>query len=172
MITETNSRISQVLSLVDDLFDGRQTKAYRLAIQLGSNGLTAGVWDDVYNKALALERFAFQQAFNPSVLSGIVNSTIKHSSILSYPYKKVSLAIVNAKSTLVPNALFDVNEKEALLKFNHALEDGEEIAIDNLPNLDAKNIYAMPKIIEQQFKELYAQLNISHYSSPMIEHLL
>lgn len=172
MLTETNSQISQVLSLVDDLFDGRQAKGYRLAIQLGTDGLTAAVWDDVYNKALALERFAFQKAFNINALLALTSSTIKQSSILSYPYKKVSLAVVNNKSTLVPNALFDANEKEALLKFNHPLEDGEVIAIDKLPNLDATTIYALPKAIEQQFKELYTQLNITHYSSPLIENVL
>jgi hypothetical protein len=172
MITETDSRITQVLSLVDDLFDGVQAKSYRLAIQLGANGLSAAVWDDVYNKVLALERFSFQKAYSPNVLSGLAHSAIKQSAILSYPFKKVSLAIVNSKSTLVPNALFDTNEKDALLKFNHPLEDGEITAIDNLPNLDAKNIYALPKSIEQQFKELYTALSITHYSSPLIEQVL
>lgn len=173
MLTETNSRISQVLSLVDDLFDGRrQTKGYRLAIQLSSDGLSAAVWDDVYNKALAVERFSFQKAFNAHTLLALTNSAIKQSSILGYPYKKVSLSIVNNRSTLVPNALFDANEKDALLKFNHSLADGEVIAIDSLPNLDAKNIYALPKTIEQQFKELYSYLDITHYSSPLIEQVL
>lgn len=172
MLTETNSRISQVLSLVDDLFDGPQTIGYRLAIQLSSDGLSAAVWDDVYNKVLALERFSFQKAFNTNTLLSLTNSAIKQSSILSYPYKKVSLSIVNNRSTLVPNALFDVNEKDALLKFNHSLADGEIIAIDGLPNLDAKNIYALPKAIEQQFKELYPHLDITHYSSPLIEQVL
>jgi hypothetical protein len=172
MLTDTNSRITQVLSLVDDLFDGRQTKGYCLAIQLGANGLSAAVWDDVYNKVLALEHFSFQKAFNANSLIALTSSTIKQSSILSFPYKKVSLAIVNSKSTLVPNALFDANEKEALLKFNHPLEDGEIISIDKLPNLDASTIYALPKALEQQFKELYTQLNISHYSSPLIEQVL
>ncbi|MBI2271581.1 MAG: DUF3822 family protein [Bacteroidetes bacterium] len=172
MLTETNSLISQALSLVDDLFDGRQTKGYHLAIQLSSDGLSAAVWDDVYNKALALERFSFQKAFNVNTLLSHSNSAIKQSSILCYPYKKVSLSIVNTRSTLVPNALFDANEKDALLKFNHSLADSETIVIDNLPNLDAKNIYALPKVIEQQFRELYTQLDITHYSSPLIEHVL
>lgn len=172
MLTETNSRVSQVLCLVDDLFDGRQTKNYRLAIQLGPDGISAGVWDDVYNKVLVLERFAFEKTFNSNALLVLAHTAIKQSNILGYPYKKVSLAIVNTKSTLVPNALFDTNEKEALLKFNHPLEEGEIIVIDNLSNLDAKNIYAIPKVIEQQFKELYAHLNIIHYSSPLIEQVL
>lgn len=172
MLTETHNHISQILSLVDDLFDERQTKGYRLAIQLSSDGLSAAVWDDVYNKVLALERFSFQKTFNANTLLSFANSAIKQSAILGYPYKKVSLSVVNNRSTLVPNALFDANEKDALLKFNHSLADGEIIAIDNLPNLDAKNIYALPKPIEQQFKELYSSLAITHYSSPLIEQVL
>ncbi|MCC6690856.1 MAG: DUF3822 family protein [Bacteroidia bacterium] len=172
MITETDSRIKQVLSLVDDLFDGRQTKAYRLAIQLGSDGMWAGVWDDVYNKILAVERFAFQNAHNANILSSLAGSAIRQPTILTYPYKQTSLGIVNTKSTLVPNALFDAGEKEALLKFNHPLEDGELVSIDSLSNLDAKNIYACPQVIVQQFKELYTMLKIVHYSSPLIEQLL
>jgi len=172
MMTETDSRITQVLSLVDELFAGNQTKNYRVAIQVGNAGLSAAVWDDVYNKIIALEQFRFQKAFNPNVLLALANNCIKQSHILSYPYKKVTLAFVNAKSTLVPNALFDVNEKEALLKFNHTLDDTDTIVIDSLPNLDAKNIFALPKTVAQQFGDLYPNINIVHYSSPLIEQVL
>ena len=172
MMAQTDSRLSHVLSLVDDLFDGRQAKGYRLALQLGTSGLIAAVWDDVYNKMLAFERFSFQKVYNANLLAGLGSAAIGQSAILSYPYKKVSLAIVNSKSTLVPNALFDSDKKEALLKFNHPLEEGESTAIDNLSNLGAKNIYALPKAIEQQFRELYPTLSLMHCSSPLIERVL
>lgn len=172
MLTETNSQITQVLCLVDDLFDPHRTIGYRLAIELEAGGISVAVWDDVYNKILALERFSFQKTFNSNTHSGFINDTIKQSSLLNNSYKRVSLAIVNAKSTLVPNALFDTNKKETLLQFNHTLDDGEIIAINNLPILETKNIFSLPKTIEQQFKGLYTNLNIAHYSSPLIENIL
>ncbi len=172
MIMEANSSISQTLSLVDDLFEERHTKNYTLAIQLGTNGLKAAVWDDVYNKVLALEQFVFQKSPSANRTPALVDGAIKKSAILSYPYKKVSLAIVHSKSTLVPTSLFDTNEKDALIKFNHTVEAGESVAIDNLANLEAKNIYVVSNAVEQQFKELYAVLKITHFSSSLIEHLL
>ncbi len=172
MHTETDSRISLVHSLVDDLFDGRLTKGYQLALQLSENGISAAVWDDTFNKILALERFSFQKAYAVNVLIGLANTAISQSQLMGYPYKKVSLGIVNSKSTLVPNGLFNANEKEALLKFNYVLEDGEIAAMDNLPNLDAKNIYALPNLIKQQFQELYPAVNILHFSSSLIEAVL
>jgi hypothetical protein len=172
MITETDNRISQVHNLVDDLFDGRQAKRYQLALQLGFDGISAAVWDDAFNKILALERFSFQKAFNINTLLNLTNVVVRQSQLLAFPYKKISLGIVNSKSTLVPLTLFEAGEKDALLKFNHVLEEGEITAVDNLPNLDAKNIFSLPKAVKQQFQELYPVLNIIHYSSPLIESIL
>jgi hypothetical protein len=172
MTTETDSRVSQVMSMVDDLFDWQHAKNYQLAISLGADGISAAVWDDAYNKMLAIERFAFRKTVHPDLLAKLSAMVIRQSGILRLPYKKVSLGIVNSKSTLVPNSLFDAGEKEALLKFNHSLEEDEVIAVDHLPNLDAKNIYAFSAALRQQFQEIYPHLTIHHCSSPFIEYFL
>jgi hypothetical protein len=90
MVTETDSRISQVNSLVDDLFEEQQAKSYQLAVVLGSDGISAAVWDDAYNKILALERFAFQKTNNTHVLAKLAGMVLRQSKILRLPYKKVS----------------------------------------------------------------------------------
>ncbi len=171
-VIDSDNRISRAHSLVDDLFDGNQTRNYQLAIRLGTDGISAAVWDDVFNKILAVEQFSFQKVFNVNVLLNLSTAAIRQSQVLGSSYKKVSLSLVNQKSTLVPNALFDSGEKEALLKFNHVLESGEITAIDNLSNLDAKNIYAYSEVVGKSFQELYPGLKINHFSSPLIESAL
>lgn len=171
-VIDSDNRISQIHSLVDDLFDGKRSGNYQLAIRLGNEGISAAVWDDVYNKILASEEFAFQKVFNVNVLLNLSNAAIRQSQILGNVYKKVSLAVVNAKATLVPNALFDAGEKEVLLKFNHELEIGEMSSIDNLPNLDGVNIYAISEPVQKAFQEWYPSIRIMHFSSPLIESVL
>jgi ABC-type oligopeptide transport system ATPase subunit len=72
----------------------------------------------------------------------------------------------------VPNSLFDVSEKEALLKFNHSPDEGEVIVTDHLPNLDAKNIYSLSAEVKKIFQDQYTHLSINHCSSSFIEQVL
>ena len=172
MKIDQQTGLEQAVTLVDDLFDERQTKNYRLAMLLGADGLEASVWDDAYNKIIALEQYNFSKASLPASWIRLTDAAIRSSVILHGPYKQVSLSIVNPDVTLVPAPLFDASEKDTILKINRGPINNAITTVDTLTKLDAKNIFALPKQIEAHFKELYPNIVISHYSSSLIEYAL
>ena len=172
MKIDQQTGLEQAVTLVDDLFDERQTKNYRLAMLLGADGLEASVWDDAYNKIIALEQYNFSKASLPASWIRLTDAAIRSSVILHGPYKQVSLSIVHPDVTLVPAPLFDASEKDTILKINRGPINNAITTVDTLTKLDAKNIFALPKQIEAHFKELYPNIVISHYSSSLIEYAL
>ena len=171
-LTETKNRIVRTINLVDDVFDDNQTRNYALAIQIGLDGLSAAVLDDVLGRVIALEKFTIQSVHQFNILARFIDQIIQQSSILAYPYKKINVALVSPKSTLVPDALFAPEKSISLLSFNHKLEEDEIVLADNLMNLSSKNVFAIPRSVQQVFTELYANATFEHYSSALIETLL
>ena len=172
MVTETKDRISRTTHLVDAVFDDNQTRNYSLALQLSLDGLSVAVLDDVLGRILALERFTFQSIQNFNILSRFIDQIVKQSAVLPYPYKKVNIAIVCQKATLVPDSLYNSDKATELLSFNHKIEEEETVAVDKLMNLDSKNIFAFSSSIKKIFSELYSNCTFEHYSSTLIETLL
>lgn len=172
MLTTINTQTKKIVQITDELFDARQTKNYQLAIQVGFAGYAAAVWDDVYNKIIAVEHFTFQGVHHPQTLINFFSATMQQSLLLGFPYKKAIVAYESNKSTLVPDALFDAAKKEQLFTFNHTKESSDVVFFDSVNNIESKNIYSIPAEIERFFIATYANLQLKHAASAMIQHAI
>lgn len=168
------SKVFKGLSLIDETFDAKFLPNYHLFIQLGKDGLVCCVMDTLRNKFIAFENYTFQSIHNSEAFSESIQQLIKEDNLLSRSAraKNVKLMWVGNKSTIIPNALFDPLNKENYLKFNHTLAADEIAAVDNLKMSDAKNIYALPSGVEKTLKNVFRNISLHHYSTPLIENLL
>lgn len=169
---ESKSRISPALNLVDESLDAKLASSYHLSLVAGLDSLSACVLDTRRNKYLAINTWTFQGVYTWPALSEAFDSIVSKNKLLQSTFKSVSAAVVNNRSTLVPNALFDAGSKEKYLSFNHSTEAGEAIMADDLKSIEAKNVYAMSSALEKTLRAQYGNVKMLHHSTTLLESLM
>jgi len=172
MTTELKNKISCLNSSIDESFDLKNISNYRLLLQIGNDGLTATVLDKIKNKFIAFEYFSFAGIFDLELIPGLFDQVLKVSKLLGGGYLSAACMITNDQSTIVPNALFEEERKKLYLKFNIELKGDDIILSDNIANLDAKNIFAIPDAVKIKLDLLYKNISYHHFSSALIESIL
>ena len=166
------NKISKGISLVDESLDAQRVNDYQLLLQVGFDGLACSMVDIKKNKFLALETYTFQNSYNYQFLCENINDIVGKHPFLAKTFNNVQASVVNNKSTLIPNPLFEEDSKMDYVKFNFSLENDENIAVDNLKNLEAKNLFALSHSLENTLKKLYPSIKIIHHSTALLENLI
>ncbi|MCD4773172.1 MAG: DUF3822 family protein [Bacteroidales bacterium] len=164
-----SSNIDKALNKEADI---KYSEFFELSIQFSLDGFSFCIYNNENNKLIALESYAFQELEDYRQLSSEINDLVHDKELLKRSYKKINIIFESPKSTLIPFQLFDKSELHSYLKFNHNVENWEIIRFDSLKNLEAKNIYVIPKCINKTIKENFGSANISNFSSSLIESLL
>ncbi|MGZ4034946.1 MAG: DUF3822 family protein [Bacteroidia bacterium] len=172
MTTEIKNKIIPVNSYVDEAFDASRTSGFQLILQIGLSSLEIAVNDKSQNKYIALEKYNFQNSYNFDAVADLLEIIFKESKLLDHKYQSVFCFIVNSLSTLVPNALYEDSRKKLYLKFNTSLEGDELVATDEIKNLDAQNIFAVPFSIKSKLDYQYKNITYHHSSSALINSLV
>ena len=82
---------------------------------------------------------------------------------------KVKLILNNKLSTLVPNELYDEKLNKDYLKYNCDLIDNDTTAVDEIIELDIKNIYVPYENINNFLIETFGSFDFFHFSSILIK---
>ena len=173
MITELNNKIAPVVSIIDEAFDRTKTAGYQLVIQISVDGLMLAVKEVQKNKFIALENYRFREAYTFDTVVDLLNLLSKESALLSDKYKAVTCLVVNNLSTLVPAPLFEEGKKRMYLKFNTIVSEEEFlVVVDEIKNLDAKNVFALPLVLKTKLASLSPSITYRHCSTVLIESIL
>lgn len=172
MPIELRNKISQASSFIDEAFDVSYTSMYHLILSIGLDGIALTVNEKEKNKYIAFENYTFQNAYNFDTVCDLLDALTLQSKLTNHKYKKVSCIIISNISTLVPTPLFEEDRKKLFLKFNATLEENEFICVDELQNIDSKNVFALPYNFKSKLDSLYQNITYHHYSSGLIESLL
>jgi hypothetical protein len=172
MTTELKTKIRQVNSFIDESFDLKKLNDFHLILQAGNDGLFAIVFEKEKNKYIAFEYYSFQQVYNFELLGDLFDIAGKESRIIAHKYRSVTFSLVNNLSTIVPSALFENDKKKMYLQFNTQLQSDDTIMVDEIKNLDAKNIFALPVSLKTKIDSFYPKVSYHHFSTGLIETLL
>lgn len=157
---EIKSIHTSEIKFIDESFDLKESGTYHLSILTNERSLSFAVLDTNTNKYLVLQH----------------TSDLKNKDILApftgISFKSISCAIAHNKFTLVPTALFDEETKNSLLGFNHPIEKEEKIHSDKLQNLEARNLFTIPKGIESLIRKHFTNTHFIHSATSFIEGLL
>ncbi len=173
-MTETalKTRISPAGSIIDEGFVRNRTANFHLSVQVGLDGFSHCVFDIRTNRYVAMENFTFQGIHNSAFLADAVHEIVLQNNVMNNIFKSVQVGIVNEKSTLIPNALFEKGKEKDYLAFNHFLSKEDEVLTYDLKNLDAKNIFAVPVEVSNAFRKYFPNVKFNHHSSALLEGLL
>jgi len=172
MTTEIKNIITRANSFIDEAFDEKKTDDYHLIIQIGVDSFGLTIHEPSKNKYIAFENYTFQNVYGFDAISDLLDVLIKESRLLHQKYKSVTCVLVNNLSTIIPNPLFEGQRKEMYLKFNATLHGNELVLVDDIKNLDAKNVFALPMSLKNKLEYQYKNVNYHHFSSGLIEALL
>lgn len=161
---------------MDESFSPDDTGNYGLAMLLGETAVSFCILDLKRNKFLGLQRYLRKDMLSPEsrtdtgpafmeFLTGILTAV----PWLKDPFKTVKIAYDGKKSTLVPAAYFNQDEKEHFLNFNFSREKEELVFSDHLMPLDAWLIFTVPAPVVDAAREIFPKCRVIHASSLLIE---
>ncbi len=172
MTTEIRNKITLVNSFIDEAFDEKKAYQYHLIIQMDIDCVWLAVNEKLKNKYIAFESYSFQNLFQLGEVCDLMDVLVKESKLFLQKYGSVSCVVINNLSTIIPSPLFEKNKEEMFLKFNSTLQGDELIMVDDLKNLDAKNVFALPSCLKIKLENLHKNVTYHHFSSSLIEGLL
>ncbi|MDZ7743516.1 MAG: DUF3822 family protein [Bacteroidota bacterium] len=147
-------------------------KAYDLSIRVSLDGFSFVVYDTEKNRHLALKSYLLQEVKDYDELCQELQSLFNKDELLQRYYPNIKILFEGHKNTLIPYPLFDINELGNYLRFNHALSRNDEIMYDELVNLEAYNVFALPRPLKAFFTNKFTRYSIHNYLSSLIEVLL
>ncbi len=147
-------------------------KNYILSIQISLDGFSFCIVDEERSKLIALETYAIQEIDDHEILAKDLAELMDGLDIIKRRFNRVNVLFEGAKAALIPFPIFDENNLDSYLIFNHKLIHGEEILFDKLNTLQAYNVFAIPTCIKDLIKEKFINYKIHHFSSTLIEGLL
>ncbi len=164
------------VNLLDESFKPEDTVNYGLAIIISESKLSFCTLDFKRNKFIGLHQ-CVRDELNPTEpklnqlhsVHDFLDGVSTDIPWLKSAFKLVKVAYDGKKSTLIPAALFDPDEKEQYLTFNYAKNQDEIILADHLVPLDAWQIYTVPEPLMQSARLFFPRSELVHVSSLIIE---
>jgi hypothetical protein len=164
-MSETNTLVP-ISSIVDESIELLGLDNCLLFVELDSIEISFAV------RAVKNNRFVAFRVYNYNSNDELSHLLEADEFLNHKAYQKTMVSIVNIKSTLVPEALYEETKKVALLSFNHTLNSDESVAKDDFRFFDAKNIFAVNDDCISLLEQHFSQPFFHHCSTTFIERVL
>ena len=156
------------ISLFDKSYSTAKSLNYQLYIEVSNDSMKLTVLDTEINTFVGFEEYRFSSIYSDYALLTPLKEIISTNAIFKNEFKKVQVAFVNNRSTIIPNAIFKADKLKSFHQFNFSIQEEDLFFSDALINLSAHNIYSVPDYISTLFNEL-KNVNFKHFSSSLIE---
>ena len=165
-------QITPVVKKYDEALNEANKKNYGLSIQLGADGFSFCIYYKQSQKFMGYESVIFKQPVSGDKLASFFVAIQKEHPWLNGEYQSVMVFFEPEKTTLIPNPLFDPDEKELIARFNFTIPDHHNIRHEPVESLDASILYPFPDNLEKILSEIYPGVIIKSHLGAMTEILL
>ena len=156
------------IDIQEDNFNKKSTSSYDLSILLGMDSFVYFI-GDVQRNVLAYKTYVFEEKEKDfSKLKAPLQAVLLNDKLLKLPYRKIKLSLLHPISTLIPNALYDENQKVAYLDKLTKLSDDDIIKVDELADLEMKNVYLVNKDITKLIRSYFPNAKFFHSTSALL----
>jgi hypothetical protein len=159
-------------SIFDKAFDKEASQYYGLSIQCSLDGFSFCIIDPQSKKYLGLVNYDLQHIIGYQMLSQAIDELIRNDELLKRPYESNRIIFETHKSTLVPHAFFDPDNLTSYVKLHHQIDHDEVVRSDNLPVLEAGNVWLIPDNIRKVLGTRFPMAAVHNHASVLIESLL
>lgn len=164
---ETGSKIKASTDFIDQT-QLRNSHPKHRSIQFDSDGLSFSVLDLEKNTYIGVRAYSFESSDRPQEILTHFETLRDQDDWLQLNCHSESMAWNSGVATLVPNAFSSPMAERALRDFVQPLLPSDELFRDDLPAVEAGNIYAVPQALHGNFKGA----KVMHGSTPFLEGML
>ncbi len=143
-----------------------------MSIQIRLSGLSFCILNRSTNTIEFIKHVLLDKKATPFELLNELRNTVDSNTELQQTFDSIICIYQNELSCLVPNDLFDENNKADYLKFNAKILKTDYISHDNLPTINSTNVYVPLVNINNYIFETYGSFDYKHASTILLETLL
>lgn len=162
------SSVKEQLNCVKDGFSFKNSDQLSLLIETGPEGFRYALLDPRSMELLAIQDYTFQAADRTGLMNCLSELETKLE-IFRHEFKQVLITWKDNLFTLVPNALYKPEQKEAFLQFNHSIPSMADIMADEIKAAESRCVYAVAKEAKSFFDTHFPNHRLKHYSTVHIE---
>ena len=157
------------IDLIDKSLDRENTQNYHLSIQADLNGLSFCILDIEKRIYLGLRNYGFEKVLSIDEYVDKFKEVFKNDILLSRQYKSSSFIYLTQKSTLIPENYFDRSDLKTYFKFNHSINELDEIHYNFLSEINAFNIFVIPNYVANEVIKWLENVKFFHQATPFIK---
>lgn len=144
----------------------------RLFIEIAFNRISFAILNNQSQTYKAFESYSLAEDNDMNDTIQTIDKICHQSKLIKNDFLSTNILYCGYKSTLVPNALFDIKTPELYLKYIYNVDKDENIYYDNLTITNAVNVYTIKNLLNSKIKSLFPFAKISHSYTSLIENLL
>ena len=144
-----------------------------LSIQISLDGFSFCIFDKDLVDVIFLKKFEFsERAQNPEQLLNFIKQIFEKENVLKEKFESVNISHQNNLAVLVPESLYDSEYKADYLKYSVKVLQDDSIAVEDIENYEAKNVYIPFTAVNNFMKEIYGEFESLHTSTVLLNSLL
>lgn len=152
--------------LFDETLDINSTNNYEISIQLGLNGFSFCLLDNLRNRFVMFREYKLPG--REDSLARLMEDIAGKDEFLSREYRKYRLVFNLEQSTIVPAPLYDPAIKNEYFILNHSLDDDYTVSNNKLVNPDAYLLFGIRKDVFDMATGLFPEASLSHQAKPLL----
>ena len=154
------------------MIDPSKTLYYNMTIQCALDGFCFVIHHQEENKIIDIGIYHTSGSEDESIGMEALENTLRQKELLGKPFHSVWYISADPYHILVPSELFDEQEREAYLRFNHVLPQGCQLFHEPLKNEKAVNVFAVSKKNTDRLRSFWPDLAITHQSTIFLNSIL
>ncbi|HCC69766.1 MAG TPA: hypothetical protein DEQ09_01230 [Bacteroidales bacterium] len=152
--------------LFDETLDINSSNNYEISIQLGLNGFSFCLLDNLRNRFVMFRDYKLSG--NEASLAEEIKNITGKDEFLTRQYRRYRIVYNFEQSTLVPAALYDPAIKNEYFGLSHKLDDNYIVSNNKLASPDAYLLFGVRKDIFDLSINLFPDASLSHQARPLI----
>ena len=152
--------------LFDETLDINSTNNYEISIQLGLDGFSFCLLDNLRNRYVMFRQYKLSG--KAAGLPAEIKYIAEQDEFLSRQYRRYRIVFSTEQSTIVPASLYDPAIKNEYFEMNHKLQDNYIVSNNRLTEPDAYLLFGVRKDIFDLACNLFPEASISHQAKPLI----
>ena len=152
--------------LFDETLDINSTNNYEISIQLGLNGFSFCLLDNLRNRFVMFRDYKLSGK-EPGLADEIKDIAAKDE-FLTKEYRRYRIIFSFERSTIVPSSLYDPAIKDKYFELNHKLDDNYIVSNNRLTKPDSYLLFGVRKDIFDLMVNLFPDALLSHQVKPLL----
>ncbi len=150
-----------------------ETTQKDISIQFSLDGFSFCISDTSTKSPVCFTNYTFKEAVpSPQVLLEKIKEIFRTDTDLQHDFTTITVLHQNNLATIVPDVLFDENNLEDYLSFTVKTLADDFIAFDNIPTIQAKNVYVPYVNINNYFFQNFGEFEYQHHTTALITTLV